>query len=109
MKSESLARGGVMTMTSMSNLDGCSRFGGVCAACVGSQVGWVCSGGLVWPWACVVCLLLGGLVPFVSVFARFPPKKPDTFFLINRIGQCLLPPFQKKKKKYGSIYAQNKY
>jgi hypothetical protein len=41
MKSESLARGGVMTMTSMNNLNGCSHFGGVCAAYVGSQVGWV--------------------------------------------------------------------
>jgi hypothetical protein len=43
----------------------------------------------------VLCVV-GGLGPFISVFARFPPKKPDTF-LINLLGQCLLPPFQKKK------------
>jgi hypothetical protein len=30
----------------------------------------------------VLCVV-GGLGPFVSVFVRFPPKKPDTFFLIN--------------------------
>jgi hypothetical protein len=100
MKSESLARGGVMTMTSVDNLDGCSCFGGVCAACVVSQVGWVCFGGLVWPW--------GSLVLFVSVFPWFSPKKLDTFFLINRLGQCLLPLFKKNTQANTTFDADHK-
>jgi hypothetical protein len=39
-------------------------------------------GGLVWPWAWVV-FGGGSSGPFVSIFAQFSPKKPDTFFLMN--------------------------
>jgi hypothetical protein len=42
MKSESLARGGVVTMTSVDNLDDGTCCGGVCAVCVCSQVGRMC-------------------------------------------------------------------
>jgi hypothetical protein len=44
-----------------------------------------------------VLSVVGGLGPVCIVFAQFPPKKLDTFFLINRMGQCLLLPFKKMK------------
>jgi hypothetical protein len=43
------------------------------------------------------CVLLGGLARLY----RFSPdfhQKSDTFFLINRLGQCLLPPVSKKNR-----------
>jgi hypothetical protein len=55
-----------------------------------------CASGVLCGLGHALCVV-GGLGLFVSVFARFLPKKPDTFCLINRLGQCLLPPFQKKK------------
>jgi hypothetical protein len=39
----------------------------------------------------------GSLVPFISVFAWFSPKKLDTFFLINRLGAMLIASVSKKK------------
>jgi hypothetical protein len=42
MKSESLAHGGVMTMTSVDKLNDKPCFSGMFAAFVNSQVGWVC-------------------------------------------------------------------
>jgi hypothetical protein len=78
----SLAHGGVMMMPSMGNLDGCSCFDGMCAACDGSKVPWVCFVCLVWTQACVV-YCWGALIPFVSFFAWFPAKKMATYYLIN--------------------------
>jgi hypothetical protein len=56
-----------MTMPSMGNLDGCSLFDGMCAACDGSKVSWVCFGCLVWTQARVVCCW-GALVPVCIMF-----------------------------------------
>jgi hypothetical protein len=55
-----------------------------------------CALGVLYGLGHVLCAV-EGLGPFVSVFARFSSKKPNTFFLINRLGQCLLPLFQKIK------------
>jgi hypothetical protein len=45
----------------------------------------------------VLSVVGGSLIPFVSVFAWFPPKKLDTFFLINRLGAMLIASVLKKK------------
>ena len=75
-----------MTMTLVDNLDCGSLFGGVCAPCVGSQVGW-------YSLEVVVLLPERVFVPFLFGFALI--NRTILFFFINDMSQSFCLRFKK--------------